>query len=123
MENQKTILVIDDEENIRELMRAILENAGYTILDAADGDVGIEIARSNRVDLIITDLIMPGKEGIETITALRREHPHLKIIAISGAIDSATYLHMADHLGADETIGKPFQPNELIETVGRLLSP
>ena len=121
MDEPQTILVIDDEENIRELVRAILENAGYTVLDAADGEAGLETARSNQVDLIITDLIMPGKEGIETITELRREQPHLKILAISGAVDSATYLHLADHLGADETLGKPFQVSELVETVGRLL--
>ncbi len=122
MDRTQTILVIDDEENIRELVRAVLENAGYEVLDAADGDIGLEVFRSNQVDLIITDLIMPGKEGIETISELRKQQSDLKIIAISGAVDSSTYLHLAGQLGADETIAKPFHVNELVETVGRLLS-
>jgi len=122
MDGTQTILVIDDEENIRELVRAILENAGYEVLDAADGNLGIEIFQANQVDLIITDLIMPGKEGIETISELKKEQPDLKIIAISGAVDSSTYLHLAGSLGADETLGKPFKVNELIETVERLLN-
>ncbi len=123
MNEPQTILVIDDEESIRGLIRAVMEKAGYTVLEAGDGDTGLEMSRSHHVDLIITDLIMPGKEGIETISELRKEQPHLKIIAISGAVDSATYLHMADHLGADETFGKPFHVNDMVETVGRLLGP
>lgn len=122
MDRAQTILVIDDEENIRELVRAVLENAGYEVLDAADGDIGLEVFRSNQVDLIITDLIMPGKEGIETISELRKQQSNLKILAISGAVDSSTYLHLAGHLGADETLGKPFSVNELVEIVGRLLN-
>ncbi|MFC1629367.1 response regulator [Gemmatimonadota bacterium] len=122
MDGTQTILVIDDEENIRELVRAILENAGYTVLEAADGSIGIEVFRANQVDLIITDLIMPGKEGIETISELKKEQPDVKVIAMSGAVNSSTYLHMAGSLGADETISKPFHMHELLETVERLLN-
>ena len=122
MDGTRTILVIDDEENIRELVRAVLENAGYRVLDAIDGDSGLEMFRANHVDLIITDLIMPGKEGIETITELRREQSDQKIIAMSGAVDSSTYLHLAGSLGADETLAKPFKVSELVEAVERLLN-
>ena len=119
---KERILVIDDEEGIREYVRWILEDAGYEVLEAEDGNKALEVFFSTPVDLIITDLVMPDKEGIETISDLRREHPNLKIIAMSGAVDSATYLMLASNLGALATIQKPFDSKKLLETVERILS-
>ena len=78
------ILIIDDERQIRELLRDILEDAGYDVAEAADGQEAIKIQRGEPADLIITDLIMPEKEGIETIRELKQSYPDVRIIAMSG---------------------------------------
>jgi len=89
------ILIIDDEATIRDLLVKILEREGYKTITAADGKEGIRIFRENPADLIITDLIMPEKEGIETIMELRRDFRDVKVIAMSGGgkIEPETYLH------------------------------
>ena len=90
------ILVIDDDKNIRSLLRDFLERDGYEVMEAENGKVGLKLFRENGADLVITDLIMPEKEGIETIRELRRDFSDVKIIAISGggAIGPETYLQM-----------------------------
>jgi CheY-like chemotaxis protein len=101
----KTILVIDDESSIRDYVQFLLEREGYTVLTAKDGKEGIaEFHRNGRVDLIITDLVMPEKEGLEALVALCGSNPALKIIAISGVINSQAYLSLASKLGAHATI-------------------
>jgi len=117
------ILIIDDEAMIRNLLAKILEREGYEIVTASGGEDGIKIHRENPADLIITDLIMPGKEGIETIMELRRDFKDVKIIAMSGGgrIDPETYLQMAKTLGAIKTIAKPFDRKELLKTIQKLL--
>jgi CheY-like chemotaxis protein len=115
-----SILVIDDEEAIRTLCRRILTHEGYQVIEAPDGAEGVRQYREQRPDLIITDIIMPEKEGIETIMDLRREFPAVKIIAISGggqATTGATCLHLAKSLGALKTLAKPFTRQELLEAV------
>jgi DNA-binding response OmpR family regulator len=117
------ILIIDDESLIRDLLKKILEREGYEIVTASGGEEGIKIHRENPADLIITDLIMPGKEGIETIMELRRDFKDVKIIAMSGGgrIDPETYLQLAKTLGAIKTIAKPFDRIELLKTIHELL--
>ncbi len=119
----KRILVIDDDMQMREMLRQVLERAGYEVEDAADGKIGLHIQRQEPVDLVITDLIMPEKEGIETIRELRRDFPQLKIVAISGGgrISANGYLNVAKTIGADRTFSKPFELKELIGTVKELL--
>lgn len=119
----KRILVIDDDMQMREMLRQVLERAGYEVEDAADGKIGMNIQRQEPVDLVITDLIMPEKEGIETIRELRRDFPQLKIVAISGGgrISANGYLNVAKTIGADQTFSKPFELKELIGTVKDLL--
>ena len=119
----KRILVIDDDMQMREMLRQVLERAGYEVEDAADGKIGMNIQRQEPVDLVITDLIMPEKEGIETIRELRRDFPQLKIVAISGGgrISANGYLNVAKTIGADHTFSKPFELKELIGTVKDLL--
>lgn len=117
------ILIIDDEAPIRALLKKILEREGYETVPASGGKEGIKIHRENPADLIITDLIMPEKEGLETIMELRRDFPDVKIIAMSGGgkIDPETYLHIAKTLGAIRTIAKPFDRRELLNTIQELL--
>ena len=118
------ILVIDDDEQMRVLLRQVMEWAGHEVVEAADGREGTRLQRQHRADLVITDLIMPEQEGLETITALRRDYPGLKIIAISGGgrIGPEAYLPAARELGADRVFSKPIDVQELAETVRELLS-
>lgn len=117
------ILIIDDDDALRATMRKILERAGHEVRDAADGDRGLKIFREEGPDLVITDIIMPEKEGIETIQELREEDPELPILAVSGGgrADPSEPLTDAMLLGADETLAKPFGVDELREMVERLL--
>jgi DNA-binding response OmpR family regulator len=118
-----TILVIDDEPEVRLVLRQILERDGYRVLEAPDGNVGIMLYRQNACDLVIVDIIMPVKEGISTIIELRRESRKVKIIAISGGgrVGPRDYLGMAEQLGADWTLSKPFGREEILAAVGKLL--
>ena len=118
------ILVIEDEGDIRGLYSRILKNAGHDVIEAPDGKVGINLYRENPADLVITDIIMPEKEGIELIIELRGDFPDVKIIAVSGGgqfMASATCLSLAKGLGAVRTLTKPFSQQELVDTVREVL--
>lgn len=118
------ILIIDDDDPYRATVRKMLEKAGYDdIEEAANGKIGMKIFRRQPFDLVITDMIMPDQEGIETIRELIRTDPRIKIIAISGGGRMAPqgYLEMAGNLGAHRTLAKPFQKADLIEMVQALL--
>ncbi|MDY6904237.1 MAG: response regulator [Thermodesulfobacteriota bacterium] len=119
------ILIIDDEDQIRMMLRHWFENEGYTVTVAANGEEGLERQRENPADLIITDLIMPEKEGIETIIELKDANPNIKIIAMSGGGRSNPhgYLDMARELGAVQTFHKPIRKAELLAAVNQFLSP
>ena len=121
--DQLSVLVIDDDETIRVLLRAILEREGYRVVDAPDGAKGIRRYEESPTDLVITDLIMPGKEGIETIRDLRKEFPHVKIIAVSGGgrIGPESYLKMAKGVGALRTLSKPFDRLVLLKTIQEVM--
>jgi len=120
----KHILVVDDDVGIRDLLTAILEREGYEVSAAADGKEAIRLFRRNPSDLIITDIIMPEQEGLKTISDLRRAHPDVRIIAISGGgqYGLGEYLDVATALGADQTFAKPFDRLELVKAVRKLLS-
>jgi len=119
----KRILIIDDEEAMRDMLYQIIEGEGYEIVTACDGDKGIKLHRKTPFDLIITDIVMPGKEGLETIMELKRHFPNLKIIAISGGgrIKPDNYLAMAKELGADKIFMKPFDIDDFLETVREIM--
>jgi CheY-like chemotaxis protein len=123
MPDQQSILVIDDDEAIRELLRAILEREGYRVLEAPDGNEGLKQFTETPTDLVITDLIMPEKEGIETIRDLRHKFPDVKIIAVSGGgrIGPDSYLKMAKGVGALRTLSKPFDRTILLELVKEVI--
>ncbi len=113
------ILVIDDDVQIREILRMWLEKSGYEVLEASDGKKGVEIQEKNPVDILICDLIMPGQEGIETITQFRKCFPEVGIMAISGGgqIDADSYLPMAKTLGAWKVYKKPLSIAKMIEDI------
>ena len=114
------ILIIDDDPQIRRLIDRILSAEGHEIVAAQDGNDGLRRFRADRPALVISDILMPEKEGIETILEIRREAPSIPIIAISGDIDGA-FLDFATKLGASRALPKPFRSAELIEMVDELL--
>jgi YesN/AraC family two-component response regulator len=115
----ESILIIDDEAQIRSMIRLILERAGYAVMEATDGVEGIRRFRENPVNLIITDLIMPNKDGIGMIIELKKEFPDVKIIAMSGGGLNRPegYLRGAQKLGAACTLSKPINRQELLRVV------
>ena len=114
------ILIIDDDRQMRRLLTRILTGAGHTARQAVNGRDGIALFAQQRADVVITDMVMPDMEGIETILSLRRENPTLPIIAISGGTDPV-YLRAAASLGATEVLRKPFSPQALLEALERVL--
>ncbi len=119
------ILVIDDDSQIRTMLRRALERAGHVVADAADGAGGLQQFAADPADLVITDIFMPGQDGIETIRALRRTDAAVKIICITGA-DGSGMLDLGEHavlLGAVSTLRKPFELTDLIKTVAQALQP
>jgi CheY-like chemotaxis protein len=113
------ILIIDDEAPIRSMIRLILERDGYTVTEAPDGVEGIRHFRETPADLIITDLIMPNKDGIGMIIELKKEFPAVRIIAMSGGGLNRPegYLRGARKLGAAYTLSKPINRHELLRAV------
>ena len=118
------ILVLDDEPSILLMIKKMLEKEGHEVDIALNGREGMELFEKNKPDLLITDIIMPEKEGLETILELRKKYPELKIIAISGGgrIRPEGYLPGAKLLGADMTFQKPLIQKEFIEAISRLLN-
>ena len=119
---KKRILVVDDEEDIRDYLREILEDSGFEVVDAANGLLGQKLFRQKPTDLIITDILMPEKGGFEAILELHREFPEVKIFAISGGgrVSSEVYLEVAKDLGAIRTFVKPVNAKELIAEISKL---
>ena len=119
------ILVIDDDGAVRKLIAMILERAQHRVVEAADGIKGLKAFKAASFDLVITDLIMPEKEGLETIRELRLDGGEVRILAISGGFpgNPIDILDMARSLGADAALGKPFTPDALLAEVDRLLAP
>jgi DNA-binding NtrC family response regulator len=118
------ILIIDDEIHILLMLKKMLERAGYEIDIASNGQEGLEIFRNDPPDLVITDIIMPEKEGLETIREMKKEQPDIKILAMSGGgkISADNYLDTARIFGAAGVIEKPFNQSRLITLVGKVLS-
>jgi len=119
-----SILIIEDDDLIRDMLRQLLEREGYAVTTANNGSVGLKLFRQHPAELVITDLIMPEKEGIETIRDLVKDYPDVKIIAISGGgtIAPSEYLSIAERLGVKKTIPKPFKTEEILEAIRQLIS-
>ncbi len=117
------ILIIDDEKDIRNLFRELLEKEGYEVFEADNGITGLETFKKENTDMVITDIIMPKKEGLATILELRKDNPDLKIIAITGGgyIIRRDFLGYAQKFGANEVLTKPLKLDILVETVNNLM--
>jgi YesN/AraC family two-component response regulator len=118
------VLLIDDDELVRATLRNLLKQAGHEVATADNGRDALDRERKVRFDLVITDILMPEMEGIETILALKNASPTMRVIAISGGgrTGNLEFLKMAGRLGANETLRKPFSAEELLAAVQRVLS-
>lgn len=118
------ILVIDDDPNLRRTMRKILEREGHSVQEAENGLTGIRIVEEAPPDLVVTDLLMPEKEGIETIVELRARFPSIGIVAVSGAggVNDRGPLIDAELFGADVALSKPFSIDEFVSAIDRVLA-
>jgi CheY-like chemotaxis protein len=118
------ILVVDDEPEVLLLLTDILESVGHEVIRATNGEEGLREFQKGNVDLIVTDIIMPDKEGLESIMDYKQLNPEVKIIAISGGarIGPHTYLKMAEKFGAKRVFSKPFRNKELLDAVEELLA-
>lgn len=124
----ESVLIIEDDEFVQKMLKQTFERAGYHVATAANGAAGIQLYES-RIDLlepfdvVVTDLIMPEMEGIETITRLRKSNPGAKVIAISGGgrNEPEDYLHLAQKLGAVYTFTKPVDRDALLQAVSELI--
>jgi len=118
------ILIVDDEAVIRRMLSTALELAGHEVFEASDGEEALARHREGPPDLVITDIVMPEKDGLEVIMALRRETPRLKVIAMSGGgrFGMTEALQMAEPLGAIATVRKPFDLDAMLEVVRKALA-
>jgi CheY-like chemotaxis protein len=127
------ILIVDDEEDVRIALKQVLERAGYEVSVAATGNEGLDLMKLEAADLVITDVIMPGIDGITIAQKIREKYRDTRIIVISGggkaapdpyepdAISTRSYLASASSAGADRTLTKPFDRNEILRVVRSLL--
>lgn len=123
MKKNKKVLVIDDDPNITRVIELKLRTGGYEVVTAANGKEGLNLIKSKQPDVVIIDIILPEKEGIEVIMELRRHFPNVKIIAISGGgrIGPEEYLSWAKKLGVQRTFTKPFSCTGILEAVNDLV--
>ncbi|OQY53731.1 MAG: response regulator [Desulfobacteraceae bacterium 4572_88] len=117
------ILIVDDDTQVREMLRQMLEDAGFEVTEAPDGKVAMKLYLESPSDMVLTDLIMPEQEGLETIQSLKAEFPDAKIIAMSGGgrLGPESYLKMASAFGVLHTFTKPVRRNELLEKIREVL--
>ena len=118
-----SVLVADDSADMRESLRLVLEHAGYEVRLAPDGTRALEVQRLAPADVLITDIFMPERDGLETITVFRREFPGTRIVAMSGGgvrVDGTLYLETAGVAGADAVLTKPFDPDTLLRVLSDL---
>lgn len=117
------ILVVDDDDQVRKFLRHMLERDGHQAIEAAEGRTALKHCREQPVALVITDLIMPEQEGLETIRELRRDFPDLPVIAISGGgtAQPHEYLSLAKAFGAHRVFAKPFSLQDIRLAIKELL--
>jgi CheY-like chemotaxis protein len=116
------VLVVDDLKDQRESLQRLLELEGYEVATAADGSQAVHAMRARPAQVLVTDIFMPGQEGIETIALFRREWPQVRIVAMSGGgeVSRGGYLGVAESIGADATLKKPFSFAVLLATLASL---
>jgi two-component system, chemotaxis family, chemotaxis protein CheY len=120
----KRVLVVDDSHDVRTMLQALLEQEGFFVAIAADGDEALTLQKAAPFDVVVTDIFMPGKEGIETIDELHRQFPQTKIIVLTGGggAGKLDYLQIARQIGAAKAFMKPVPPRDLIAAIRELAS-
>ena len=117
------ILVVDDDPDCRKMLQQLLEANDFQVQTAINGIDAIDKYKANPANLVIMDIVMPEKDGIETIMELKNDYPGVKIIAMSGSLDAKLYIETAQLLGVNFTFSKNFTPKELLEKIKELTSP
>jgi DNA-binding response OmpR family regulator len=120
-----TVCVIEDDAEVRTTLAEMLRGAGFNVVTAADGELGIEAIETSGARLAISDIVMPNREGIETIREIKQRFPAVRVIAMSGGgsrSDSVDFLELAMAMGADEVMAKPFRKAELMAKVTKQLA-
>lgn len=121
--DRQVVCVIDDDARLREAICSVLEHAGFAPVQASDGNIGFDVVSKMKPVIVVTDIVMPNREGIETIQALKQHFPNIPVLAMSGSHTAGrNYLEWADAIGADDCLAKPFRPAELLEKVKRLVA-
>lgn len=116
------VIVIDDQEPIRRVIRRALESEGYEVFDAGDGEAGMQLLRKEGAAMVITDIFMPGQDGIETLLQIRKEFPNVKVVAMSGGgTTGQDLIEGAKVLGATRTLQKPFTARDVLVLVAEVL--
>ncbi len=118
-----TVLLVDDDAMVMGAVTMLLEDHGFTVIPAGNGIEALRLYREHKPDLVLTDIIMPEKEGITLIRELRQEFPEARIVAMSGGgrIGNSDYVTIATALGADAGLNKPFDDDQLMKTIGALI--
>jgi len=118
-----SILIVDDDEDLRPMLVSVLVDAGHEVRSAGDGGVALRLLKQAPADLVVTDLVMPEKEGLELIQEVRQLFPHLKVIAMSGGVwgPRHNFLPVASRLGADRVLAKPFSVHTFMDLVSEVL--
>ncbi|MEO5863955.1 MAG: response regulator [Nitrospiraceae bacterium] len=117
-----TILIIDDEASIRNLLKEVLEKAGHRVLEARDGQEGLTLYQQNKVNLVLMDILMPGTDGLEATLQLTREYLDAKVIAMTGAHGDKNFLDVAKLFGARRVFEKPFDLDALVHAINEELA-
>ncbi|MFI4950594.1 MAG: response regulator [Caulobacterales bacterium] len=120
----RSVLILDDDLELLRQMATVFVSAGYRVQVAPDGQAGLARFIADPTDLVITDIVMPNREGIETIVALKRASRTVKVIAVSGGyrVGPEDFLNLARHVGADAGLVKPFRLGALVELAGQVLA-
>jgi DNA-binding NtrC family response regulator len=117
------VLLVDDDDDFRMPLRKYLERTGHEVIEARNGTQAVEAYKKQPVDVVVTDLIMPEKEGIETIMELKRQHPQVRIVAMSGGgrINGGDFLKVAQQLGARRALAKPFSCQAMVAAIAEVM--
>lgn len=113
---RRNICIAEDNEDVRRLLERVLEQVGFSVVSAGDGDTALAALENRNTNVLVTDIVMPEREGLELIQTVRRRFPHVRILAMSGVADGM-YLTMAKELGADDCLPKPFSYVEFLSKV------
>lgn len=118
-----TVLIIDDEKSFRDTLKAFFSGRGHDVIEAANGQRAVDLIETHEIDLVITDLMMPDRDGVEVIMDIRKRQPEMPIIAVSGGgfMPAADLLGTVRHLGVKKTLQKPFELEELGDAANEIL--